>query len=226
MSKRIIRWAIFIIIAAPVLVTVINSCSSKQSPPKKSTAVVSEPIPTDPLDSMKVYEGFMAAEEAYFKTNRGADADLYKIHTMTNLFSSIAEEISRARENKAQLSAADLAYVKKIEQRLSALQQRTLPQLRLAFRKQAGALLWEQDISVSVNGGGNTTIVFVGSIFAANANIKQVQDELQDNLAQLRFKRTRYQWYRGSEGWSYQLDTPSDSAIRMYKFHQFVEPAK
>lgn len=192
----------------------------------QETAAVSEPIPVDPLDSMKAYEGFMVTEEAYFKNHRGADVDLYKIHTMLNLFSSMAEEISRAHEKKAELSAADLAYVKKIEQRLSGLQQRTLPALRLAFRKQAGSTLWEQDISVSVNGGGNTTIVFVGSLFAANANIQQVQDQLQDQLAQLRFKRTRYQWYRGSEGWSYQLDTPPDSAIRMYKFHQFNEPAK
>lgn len=192
----------------------------------QETAAVKEPAPADPLDSMKVYEGFMATEEAYFKTNRGADADLYKIHTMLNLFSSMAEEIGRAYEKKAQLSDADLAYVKKIEQRLSGLQQRTLPALRLAFRKQAGSVLWEQDISVSVSGGGNTTIVFVGSLFAANANIQQVQDQLQDKLAQLRFKRTRYQWYRGSEGWSYQLDTPPDSAIRMYKFHQFTAPTK
>lgn len=209
---------VFVIFAVALILS--NPPTSYSSPPYRETATVK-----DPLDTVKAFVTFLAAEEQYFKTHKPSEADLDKLHNMRSLFSSLPEEIDNARKNQ-KLSVDELAYLKKIESRLSSLQQRTLPGLRLAMKKQAQKTLWEQDITVSVAGAGNTTIVFVGYHFAANANIQQVQDELESLLLQLRFKVSRYQWQEGSKGWQYELKTPPDAAIRMFKFNQFVEVTK
>lgn len=224
-QSKIIRYSLltlYVFVAFPIALLIYDSLPHQPASQYRapSEAVV-EDEPVDPLDAVKAYVNFLTAEEQYFKAHKASDVDLDKIHNMRALFSGLPEQINSARENPA-LSAEELAYLKQVESRLSSLQQRTLPGLRLAMKKQAQKVLWEQDVTVSVTGAGNTTIVFVGHQFAANANIKHVQNELDDLLSQLRFRVSRYQWYEGSKGWQYDFTSPPDAAVRMFKFGKFV----
>ena len=67
---------------------------------------------------------------------------------------------------------------------------------------------------------------FIGGIFAANANIKAVQTDFSSTAAELRFKQTRYQWYKGSEGTYFKIDAPPDGKLAMFKFGAFKDMAE
>lgn len=207
------------VIAGLIIVFLLYNCSGDH-PDVLSESSYQSQVPLDPLDGVKAFEIFLADDEQYYKANAAQNADLDKIRKTLVLFDGVAEQIHNAQKS-ANLSETDIKYLQHTEKRLSALQQKVLPDLRKALRKRAGELLWEHDISVSVSGERNTTITFVSSMFASNAAIKQVQEQLNDVLTQLRFKRSRYQWYKGSESWNYKLDTPKDSEVRMFKFGEF-----
>lgn len=174
------------------------------------------------LNDVKAYEFFLAPAEQDFKVNKPSNADLEKIRKTLSLFRSLAEALNNARLGKADLSANDTSYFKGIERRLSSLQQRTLPGLRLAFKKQAAQLLWEYDVYVSVSGSNNSNIEFASGMFASNANIKAAQEQLGDILTEMRFKQTRFKWYKGADEFTYyKLETPPDTQLAMFKFAQF-----
>lgn len=178
------------------------------------------------IDGVKAYEAFLSDAEQDFKTSKASDKGLDDIRKTLALFDGTAESLNNARMGKDALSKENIAYLKGIEKRLSALQQKTLPGLRLAFRKRSGELLWEHDVAVSVSGTGNTAITFTAAMFAANANIKAVQQQIGDVTTHLRFKQTRFQWYRGADEFTYyKLETPSDAKLAMFKFGEFVDLA-
>ena len=56
------------------------------------------------------------------------------------------------RQNKASLTPENIAYLKGIERRLIALQQRTLPGMRQAYANKVGRELWREDVYVSAGG--------------------------------------------------------------------------
>ncbi len=179
------------------------------------------------LDQVRAFVSFLITEEDYFKTSKASDADMDKIRKTLVLIESLADSLNSARQNKADLSAEDTKYLKGIETRLSSFQQRVLPGLRLAFRKRADELLWEHDVDVSVSGKGNTIVTFTGSMFAANANIKAVQTQLDDVAERLRFKQTRFRWYREADEYTYfKLDTPPDGKLAIFKFGAFQDIAE
>jgi hypothetical protein len=102
-----------------------------------------------------------------------------------------------------------------------------LPNARLASRAQADAFprlrklqgefydkkLWENDIDVSVSGPRNTTIRFVGGLFAANSNIKAFAETANDTIRALRFARVEFQWYRGSDVTYYTYTPLKDTTL-------------
>lgn len=84
------------------------------------------------------------------------------------------------------------------------------PVLRKAYREFSKGNLWERDIEVR---GSGRSIEYVGVIFARNANIKAVQDELGADLLRLRFDKATYRWIRDGDGARYDLDAPADGKI-------------
>ncbi len=96
---------------------------------------------------------------------------------------------------------------------LGQKQRQALPQMRAGFGKAMGRELWENDVEVTVQGTGNRTVRFIGGMFAANRNIAAGQQAAQEVASQLRFRRTQFEWYRGSDYSYYTLDTPDDGAI-------------
>ncbi len=176
------------------------------------------------VGDVRGYEAFLEQAETDFKTTPANQADLETIRKATTLFSALAEAINKARQSAGALSREDVAYVKRIEGRLIALQQRTLPGLRKAFAAKSARLLWESDLYVTAGGDANTLITFSGGMFAANANIQAFQDGLDEIVTKLRFKQTRFKWFKGADEYTYyKLATPADGKIAMFKFGQFEE---
>lgn len=178
------------------------------------------------IEEVKAYETFLDTAEADFKTMKPSEADLDTIRKATTTFYALAESLNKARQNKYILSQSDIAYLKGVEKRLSASQARLLPGLRLGFRKRAGELLWEHDAYVSVSGEGNRIINISAGMFAANANIKTAQEQLQEVLTRLRFKEVRYRWYREADEFTYyKLDTPPDAKLAYLQHGRFQDMA-
>lgn len=178
------------------------------------------------IEEVKSYEYFLDNDEATFKSLKPSEADLDTIRKATTTFSALAESLNKARQNKDILSQSDIAYLKGVEKRLSASQARLLPGLRLGFRKRAGELLWEHDAYVSVSGEGNRIINISAGMFAANANIKTAQEQLQEVLTRLRFKEVRYRWYKEADEFTYyKLDTPPDAKLAYLQHGRFQDMA-
>lgn len=177
------------------------------------------------INNVKAFEDFLISDEEYFKANKASDADFEKIRKTLVLFSSLAEHLDNARLGKADLSTEDITYLKGVEARTSSFQQKVFPGLRLAFKKGAAELLWEHDVDVYVSGTGNTVIEFTSGMFAARANIKSTQEQIHEIVTQLRFKTSRFTWYKGSDGHQYKLATPPDGKLASFKFGEFQEMA-
>lgn len=64
-------------------------------------------------------------------------------------------------------------------------------------------------------GASAETVEFVGGLFAANANIKQTQESLDEALSRLRFKRVNYKWMPNAPQYTYYtLSTPADGVVQ------------
>lgn len=101
----------------------------------------------------------------------------------------------------------------RFEQALIAAQKRTFPRLRKIWAEQAANTLWEYDVEVRALGSRNDIIAFTGGIFAANANIKRMNDQFRQVFEDLRFQQSRFAWAH-SVGYTYSnLDNSKDDAL-------------
>ncbi len=104
---------------------------------------------------------------------------------------------------KYKLNNEEKAVLYKFKKEVSSVQKRAFPSLRDAYGPAVRKALWEHDISARTIGEGYKTIEFVGGIFAANRNIKEFQQNISEVLHQLRFKQSRYKWYKGASEYTY-----------------------
>ncbi len=116
--------------------------------------------------------------------------------------------------DKFTLNNEETALLKKFKSKVSAVQSIALPKLRDAYGPAVRKALWEHDLSAKTFGAGFRTIEFVGGAFAANRNIKEFQTNLSDVLHQLRFKQSRYKWYKEADEYTYyDIDSHDDSKL-------------
>ena len=74
--------------------------------------------------------------------------------------------------------------------------------------------LWEADGSARTFGTGYRTVEFVNVAFARNANIKQIHQQMVENLMLLRFNRAQYKWFKEASEYSfYTLESPKDTDL-------------
>lgn len=92
---------------------------------------------------------------------------------------------------------------KELKRKVEKLQAVEFPKMRSAFAKRMAERMWEEDIEVSVTGKKNSIIELTGGIFAANKNIKEAQQLLDDGFRQYRFRQARYRWYREADEYTY-----------------------
>jgi len=100
---------------------------------------------------------------------------------------------------------------KELKTKVANLQAKEFPILRKRYGKIIADKMWEHDITIKTIGTNNTILDLTGATFAANKNIKEFQTTLNEILTMLRFKQTRYRWYKGADEYTYyDLDVPSD----------------
>lgn len=104
---------------------------------------------------------------------------------------------------KYSLNNEEITLLKQFKSKLSSVQSSAFPKLRDAYGPAARNALWEHDLSAKTFGTGFRTIEFVGGTFAANRNIKEFQTNISDVLHKLRFKQSRYKWYKEADEYTY-----------------------
>ncbi|HEX8446257.1 MAG TPA: hypothetical protein VF649_06550 [Sphingomonas sp.] len=111
------------------------------------------------------------------------------------------------------LIGSDEAERQTFKSLLAGVQKRLFPALRKAEGPVLDKALWESDIDVATLGAGFNTMRFTGGLFAANRNIKSVQDTFEETASLLRFKRVNYEWYRGAGSQGYDMSPIGDDDV-------------
>lgn len=110
---------------------------------------------------------------------------------------------------------------------LSVVQKRMFPRLRDDYGPVVRQRLWEHDGKARTIGTGFRTVEFVAGAFAANRNIKSMQESLYPTLMQLRFTRAQYKWFdHAAELTYYTIDPPADETIAVWRNSAFVIVAR
>jgi hypothetical protein len=119
---------------------------------------------------------------------------------MINMFRGYNEIIINAKKlnNKDLNEKADKLYEKALK-----LQKQELPSMRKEFSDEISQKLWEHNVDVKCFGKNNTTIEFIGGLFANNKNIKDSQEKISETLNVLKFKRANYKWIKHDDEYTY-----------------------
>ena len=161
---------------------------------------------------------WLAAVTAVPATTPTDPADIWQ---RVEAFEEAARQIEEGEAFSSDPKAA--AARDRLRRAVSERQRIVFPVLRLGYGSILRRLLWEQDTEVIVQGNGSRTIRFIAGMFAANRNIASAQNGARANAEKLRFNRTQFEWYRGSEATYYALTVPSDGSVGYWEAGQFVE---
>lgn len=82
-------------------------------------------------------------------------------------------------------------------------QKKWLPVIRKEFVDDTRKKMWEHDIKVECEGAGCRDITFIGGMFAANRNIKDAYEGIQEALLNMRFRRANFKWIPSASEWDY-----------------------
>jgi len=154
---------------------------------------------------------------------KGKEAKDIRLHTL--LVYSFASSITQMQEEVATIVEGRDGYIKAINAAradLSKLQKLVFPKLRQRYAETLGDLGWEHDMYVSAQGKGGVYLELVNGAFASNKNIKSMEDSLGDIIDLLRFRETRYRWYKGGGWQGYEHENPADGEIAIVKGHNIV----
>jgi hypothetical protein len=140
--------------------------------------------------------------------NKDYDGSVDAIQMEIILFSVWADIIKKGENS---LSEDNIKLAQELKTKVANLQAKEFPILRKRYGKIVAAEMWEHDITIKTAGKNNTTLDLTGATFAANKNIKEFQTTLNEILTTLRFRQTRYRWYKGADEYTYfDLNVPSD----------------
>lgn len=115
---------------------------------------------------------------------------------------------------KLELTEDQQAVRADFKAKVSAHQKKVLPILRDRIGPLLAEIAWEDDIKVQTRGAGFSTIRFTGGLFAANRNIKQMQEAMLTTFSLLRFKRSEYLWYKDASEYDYyEMGTLDDGQL-------------
>ena len=121
------------------------------------------------------------------------------------------------REAEAGLDDRIVEIGEKMLKSLKAKQIKEFPKLRSNYAKVLKKALWADDIDVKITGKNKDKLMFVGRMFAANRNIQDFQNQLNQTLKDYRFKRASYKWYSGDTEYTYyDLNPVKDSEFVTY----------
>jgi hypothetical protein len=138
-------------------------------------------------------------------TYRGTVEALQMELVLFNLWANTIQEGEASNEENKKLASS-------LRKKVIAMQVAEFPKLRKAYVDIIANKLWEENITVTVQGNGNTVINLTGGLFANNKNIKQTQETIDEVVKMFRFKQIRYRWYKGENEYTYyDLKVPKDN---------------
>lgn len=143
--------------------------------------------------------------------NKIYDGTVEAIQMEIVLFGLWADIIQKGESSSLE---ENVKLAKELKTKVVNLQVKEFPIIRQRYGKIIASKMWEHDITIKTIGAGNTILDFTGATFATNRNIKEFQTTLNEVLTMLRFKQTRYRWYKGADEYTYyDLNTPSDKDL-------------
>lgn len=114
-------------------------------------------------------------DDEYYKNNMTMYPDFYK-----------KKDVARLLDNNHKMAKKTISI--------------QMPNYRKKYVKLAADKLWENDIKVK---GSGTQIWFIGSLFAANKNIKDFHQGIVSTLHDYGFKRACYKWVDADVEYTY-----------------------
>lgn len=174
-----------------LVILLFGSCRSNIES-KNTDEVAIDPIIEDSLKKVSIFNDAIASIKQV-NENKFATLDEFKKWA----------SISRLAINTSIDSIVEAGN--KLQKDLASAQNKRLPDLRLLYASNLSDDLWKSDIEVRSSGKRNTTITFIGGIFASNSNIADFESSLKHTLHDLRFKKTRYEWYEGADATSFEF---------------------
>lgn len=194
-----------IILALPIVATIVAPSLSREmsKPTENKVAEVVHALPPkeEAEEGLKLVQNF---DESQYRSS------LKLIAAESRFFDRMdaAKERAIASEDPATKQAG-----KNLESALKKLQIEQFPKMRKAFAERSSDITWEDNLEIYTSGAGNKTITFVSAPFANNKNIADFQEAIEETLMTLRFKSARYEWYRGSKWWSYDIISWEDGQV-------------
>lgn len=179
----------------------------------KTSKTAGPASPKTPNSKTEFMRG-VSAELADVKTFDGASMRKTErgLGIAVETFQKWAETIERSKG--FELSKEEAKSVKEFAAASVRVQRREFPLLRAQFGRFADQAGWQHDLRVNTSGPGNSYCDYTSVIFASNAGIKQIQETVQEMLFKLRFKRSRFRWYRGSDQFTYfKINSPRDDQL-------------
>lgn len=101
-----------------------------------------------------------------------------------------------------------------LKHKVTKMQVSDFPKLRKIYAQSLHGKTWEHDVTVSVSGKGNTILQLTSYHFAANRNIKDMQEILGATPSEFRFKQVQYRSYNGADEYQYfKINAPGDGEL-------------
>jgi len=140
----------------------------------------------------------------------------------TALISAYAMIVNNSSKHK--LSVNELNLAKTLRKKAISRQLKEFPRIRDKYGPVVRKKLWDLNMSARTIGNKYTIIEYVGAVFANNINIKEFQGMVRETLTNLRFKQSRYKWYKEDDEYTYYtINSPSDSQFGFWENQRFIE---
>lgn len=181
------------------LITIIG-CSSNEKSNTKSVV----PIVNQEEEIAKEVKLCISEAKKFESVNQSAQESI-------ELWKKWSKTIKKAENNKIDSIKRLGTELRTV---LSDIQKNNFKNIRLHYAMELKDKLWEENINVKLIGNDNSTLEFIGVIFANNKNKKDFQDLIRQDVFDLRFKQINYKWSEHDNSYtSYTLNTPDEGKI-------------
>lgn len=155
-----------------------------------------------------------------FSEYRGS---LKKLHLELKLFGNWSNII---KESEKYEDSDILKLNNKLKNLIIDLQLVEFPNMRKEYAKILSRKLWRENFDIYASGNRKKIINFTNHTFASNANIEDSHLLNLNQLIILRFKQSRYRWYKEQNNYtSYDLGNTNDNKLVDFEFIQsFFKP--
>jgi hypothetical protein len=105
---------------------------------------------------------------------------------------------------------------------IGALQAKDFPRIRRLHAKALSQKLWQHDITVEARGTGSSSLLFTGTIFGANRNIKEVMEAVLEDALAVRCKRLEFRAYQGDAITYFDIEPLPDTSVATFALNRWT----